>query len=122
MLKETITYLDYNDENRTETFMFNLTKSEVTEMEMSIEGGLVEKINKMVELKDGAQIMAFFKQIVLKAYGEKSSDGRRFVKSEELSLAFSQTPAYDNLFMRLVTDPQAAADFISGVIPKDINN
>lgn len=122
MLKETIKYTDYNEEERTETFWFNLTKSEVTEMEMSINGGLVEKINKMVELKDGAQIMAMFKDMILKAYGEKSADGRRFVKSEELSLAFSQTPAYDDLFMRLVTDPNAAAAFVNGIIPKDINN
>jgi len=117
MLKESIKYMDYNEVERTETFLFNLTRSEVTEMELSIEGGLVEKINRIIEKKDGAEIMKLFKEIILKSYGEKSPDGKQFIKSPELSLAFSQTPAFDDLFMRLATNPDEAATFINGVVP-----
>lgn len=118
MLKQTITYQDYNEIERTEDFYFNLTKSEVTEMEMSTEGGLVEMINRIVAAKDGSAIMKLFKGIILKAYGQKSLDGKRFEKSETLSTQFSQTEAYDQLFMRLVTDPESAAAFVNGITPK----
>lgn len=118
MLKKTITFIDFNDEARTEDFYFNLTRSEITMMEMSEEGGLVEKINRIVARKDGAEIMKVFEDVIAKAYGEKSADGRQFVKSPELSKAFSQTPAYDILFMELVTDPDQAAAFINAITPK----
>lgn len=118
MLREKIKFEDFNGDTREEEFFFNLTKSEVAEMELSINGGLVEKINQMVEKKDGAQIMALFKEVIFKAYGKKSLDGRRFEKSEALSIEFSQTMAYDILFMRLITEPEAAAKFIEGILPK----
>src|SRR5512133_2271261 len=120
MLKKTITYKDYNDVERTETFHFNLTKSEITEMELSTEGGLVEKINRIAESKDGPEIIKLFKEIILKAYGQKSDDGKRFIKSKELSVEFSQTEAYDQLYMSLVTDPDAAAAFVNGIVPQDL--
>ena len=119
MLKQTIKFLDYNNVEREQDFYFNLTKSEVTEMEMSTKGGLVEKINRIVAAKDGGEIINLFKEIVFKAYGEKSPDGVRFIKGKESSLAFSQTPAYDILFMRLVTNPEAASEFINGIVPQD---
>jgi len=118
MLKKHIKYLDFNNIEREEDFYFNLTKTEVTEMELSTEGGLVEKIERIVSTKDGAEIIKFFKEFILKAYGEKSPDGKRFQKSEELSIAFSQTNAYDELFMSLVTDPIASEQFVNGIVPK----
>lgn len=117
MLTKKITYEDFNGTLREETFLFNVNKSEVTEMELSTQGGLVEKINDIVAAKDGEQIIKFFKEFILKAYGEKSPDGRRFIKTEEAAMEFSQTIAYDILFMELVTDPNAAAAFVSGVLP-----
>lgn len=119
MLKERIKYTDYNDQPREEDFYFNLSKAEITEMELSIDGGLVAKIERIVEQKNGSEIMAVFKQVILKSYGEKSPDGKRFIKSEELSTAFSQTEAYSNLFVRLCTSPEEAARFINGVIPQE---
>jgi len=121
MLKKTITYRDYNDNMRTGDFYFNLTQAEITEMELSIAGGLVQKINKISAAQDGAEIMKLFKEILFKAYGEKSPDGIRFIKSDELSIAFSQTEAYSELFMSLVTDPEAAANFINGIVPNKKN-
>jgi hypothetical protein len=118
MLKERIKYVDYNGVEREEDFYFNLTRSEVAELEMSTEGGLVEKIERIVAAQDGGEIMRLFKEILLKSYGEKSDDGRRFVKSDNLSIAFSHTPAYDQLFMKLVTNPEAAAKFVNGIVPQ----
>lgn len=121
MLKKTITYTDYNGTERTEDFFFNLNKAELMEMEMSTAGGLAEMIQNIVKANDGPAIMKIFKDIVLKAYGEKSPDGKKFIKSEELSTAFSQTEAYSNLFMELATDADVAAAFINGIIPSDID-
>jgi len=117
MLTKTITYKDFDDVERTEKFYFNLTKSEVTMMEMSTEGGLKQKIEKIVAEKNGQQIIALFEEILFKAYGEKSADGKQFVKSPEISKAFSFTNAYDQLFMSLVSDPEEAAAFIQAVLP-----
>lgn len=117
MLKLTRTYNDYNGSTRTEDFYFNLTEAEITEMEVSVEGGLVEMINRIVSAQDGKQIVALFKDIILRAYGEKSPDGRRFIKTQELRDAFSQTEAYSDLFMELATDSDAAANFVNGIIP-----
>lgn len=120
MLKKTITYIDYNGVYRTEDFYFNLSKAEVLEMEMSTDGGLAEMINRIVALKDAPTIIKVFKGLILKAYGEKSADGKQFVKSEELSTAFSQTEAYSTLFMELATDANKAADFVNGIVPGNV--
>lgn len=120
MLKKTITYVDYDGVERTEDFYFNLSKAELTEMELSQEGGFVNMLERIVAAKDSKRIIEELKTIVLKSYGEKSLDGRRFIKSEELSKAFSQTEAYNILFMEFFTDPDAAADFVNGIIPEKI--
>lgn len=117
MLKKKITYTDYNETERTEDFYFNLSKSEVMEMEMTTTGGLAEMITNVVAAQDTPSIIKIFKDLVLKSYGEKSPDGKRFIKSEELGIAFSQTEAYSNLFMELATDSTAAAAFINGIVP-----
>ena len=109
MIKKTITYTDYNGLERTEDFWFNITEAEALEMEMSTTGGYCDMIRRVVAAQD--------MPTVFKAYGEKSPDGKRFVKSEELSTAFSQTEAYSQLYMELATDADKAAEFINGVIP-----
>ena len=118
MIKKTITYTDYDGNNRTEDFYFNLTKAEVMEMEMMTDGGLEKMINKIIQTTDTKRIIEIFKSIILKSYGEKSPDGRRFIKNDELREAFSQTEAYSQLFMELATDAKAATDFVNGVIPQ----
>jgi len=121
MLKKVIKYTDFDGNLREESFYFNLTKSELTEMELSAEGGLTKMIEKIVETQDGKRILAIFKELIIKAYGEKSPDGRRFIKSKELSDAFIQTNAYDELFMEIATDADKASDFIKAVIPADFD-
>lgn len=115
MLVETITYNDYDGNERTETFRFNLTQAEITELEMSVNGGLTSLLQTLVSSKDGPEIMKTFKKILLAAYGEKSLDGKRFIKSEEISKAFSETEAYNIIFMRLLTDEDYATKFISNL-------
>lgn len=117
MLKKTITYTDYNGVERTEDNYFNLTKAEIMEMEMSTTGGLTEMIQRIVAAKDAPAIIKVFKDLILKAYGVKSPDGKRFIKSKEISDAFSQTEAYSQLFMELATDADAAAEFVNGIVP-----
>lgn len=117
MLKKTITYTDYNEITHTETYYFNLSKAECMEMEMSTSGGLTEMINKIIETQDVPAIIKIFKDLILKAYGVKSPDGKRFIKSEELSTAFAQTEAYSVLFMELATNAEEAAAFVNGIMP-----
>ncbi len=117
MLKKTITYEDYDGNERTEDFYFNLTKAEVSEMEMSEYGGLTKLIKKIIAERDNRRIVAMFKDLILRAYGEKSPDGKRFVKNQELRDAFSQTEAYSVLFMELAGNAEAAAAFVNGITP-----
>lgn len=117
MLKKTIKYTDFDGFEREETFYFHLSLAEITEMELSVEGGLVKMIEKIVQEQNHAKLVGLFKEIILKSYGEKSPDGRLFVKSEDLSKAFSQTQAYNDLFMELVQDAEAAAAFMNGIVP-----
>ena len=117
MLKKTIVYTDYNGTTRKEDFYFNLTQAEVTELEVSVEGGLVEQINRIVAAQNGKVIIETFKDIILRAYGEKSPDGRRFIKNQEVRDAFAQTEAYSKLFMELATDAKAASEFVNGIVP-----
>lgn len=119
MLTKKMTYTDLNGVERTEEAMFGLRKSELLEMELSSYGGMTGMLQKIIEEKDQLKLVALFKSIIFKAYGEKSSDGRRFIKSEELSTAFSQTAMYDELYTELVTNTQAAIDFLVGIMPEE---
>lgn len=121
MIKLTKTYTDYMDNERTEDFRFNLTKTELMQMQMSADGGLENKIQQIINSKDQNQIMEIFKEIVIKAYGVISDDGKRFQKNDEIRQAFIESPAYDMIFMELATDAEAATKFIKGVIPKDMD-
>lgn len=125
MITKTIKYTDYNGVEREEKFMFNLSKAELMELEMGTTGGLAEMIQKIVEAQDAPSIIKVFKDLILKAYGEKSADGKRFIKVNDagvpLSIGFSQTEAYSQLFMELSMDADAAANFVKGIVPSDID-
>ena len=122
MLKETRTYTDYDGVERTEDFYFALSKAELAEMELSTDGGMQAMIEKIINSKDNKKIVEIFKEILLKSYGEKSDDGKRFVKSPELSKAFSETPVYSDMFMELATDEEKASAFIDGILPSDMQD
>lgn len=124
MIAKTVKYKDFNGNDCEDKFYFNLTKAELTEMELGIDGGLAEHIQKIVKANNGEQIIAVFKKLILKSYGIKSEDGKRFRKTDDngvpLSIEFSETPAYSALFMELATDDKAAAEFVNGIVPVDL--
>lgn len=117
MLAKKIAYTDYNGNPREETFYFNLSKAEIMEMELGVAGGMTQLINMMIASEDGPGLAKFYKDIILKAYGEKSLDGKRFVKNQEIRDAFEQTDAYSELYMELVTDQEKASEFVKGIMP-----
>lgn len=123
MLKKTVTYTDFNGTERTEDFYFNLSKAEIMEMEMGTTGGLAESIQRVVAAQDAPAIINIFKDLVLKAYGVKSPDGKRFMKTvngTRLADEFAETEAYSIIFMELATDADAAAKFVNGIVPADL--
>lgn len=120
MLKKTITYTDYNGTVRTEDKYFNLSKAELMQMEMGTPGGFANMLQNIINAQDGASIIKIMNDLISKSYGVKSPDGKQFIKSEELSREFMQTEAYSEMFMEMVTDANAAADFVNGIIPADL--
>ena len=121
MVKKTITYTDYDGNERTEDFYFHLTEAEIMEMELSVDGGFKKMIEKIIAAKDTVKIMQTFKGFVLKAYGVKSDDGKRFIKSEELTKEFTQTEAYSKLYIELATNEESAIAFINGIVPESLS-
>lgn len=121
MFKMTVDVVDFNGVKRTEDHYFNLTKAEILEMEMSTHGGMAEMIKAIVAAQDGPAIVKIFKDLVLQAYGQKSPDGRRFIKNDELREEFKDTQAYSEIFMMLATDADKAAEFVNGIMPADID-
>ena len=124
MLRKKIKYVDFNDVEREEEFYFNLSKAELMEMEFGTVGGFSEMVKRIVAAQDQPTLMQIFKEFILKAYGEKTADGKHFMKFDaagnRLSANFEQTEAYSVLYMELLTDANAASDFINGVVPADI--
>lgn len=122
MLKKTITYTDFYGNVQTEDFYFNLTKAEVTEMDLCYNGGITAIVEKINRTTDGPAIVEIFKDLIRKAYGEKSLDGKRFMKNKEITDSFTATEAYSELFMEFLTDADSASEFINGIIPKNLDN
>lgn len=120
MIVKTITYTDYNGNQRTEDFYFHLSKAEVAEMELSVPGGLANYLKKIVADQDVPKIIEAFKQIILKSYGVKSEDGKKFIKNQEVLNEFIQSEAYSELFIELLKNAEMATSFINGVIPQGI--
>ena len=120
MLKKTITYQDFNGDEVSEDFFFHLSKAELVEMELSHEDGLSEALQRIIAAKDGKGIVTEFKNIILSAYGKRSSDGKRFVKNADVREEFESSEAYSTLFMELVTDTDAAIEFINGIVPSGL--
>lgn len=120
MYKKEITYEDFRGKKRTEEYWFNLTKTELIEMEFGVSGGFSSAVKKIIEEQDPGKIMKIFKDLILSSYGVISEDGKRFIKTPEMALEFSQTLAYEKLFMELGTDSKAGAEFVNGIVPSDM--
>lgn len=120
MLKKTITFKDFNDQEVSEDFFFHLSMAEMVELELSHKDGLSASLQRIIDAEDGKGIVAEFQSIILKSYGKRSEDGRRFTKSQEIREEFESIGAYSALFMELVTNTDSAIEFINGVIPADM--
>lgn len=120
MLKRNINYVDFNGNEQTEVFYFNLTKAELVELEVSFQGGLDKTLQAIQSAEDTKTLIALFKRIVLDSYGEKSEDGKRFIKNDAMRDEFISTAAYSALFMELATDEAKALEFIQGILPTDL--
>lgn len=120
MFTKTITYTDFNGLERKENFYFHFSEDEIVEMELANEGGFSDFLKRIIDAKDQSMLIKEFKKFVLKAYGEKSADGRRFVKSDEISKAFSETPAYTKLYMELAFNSESASKFVNALIPPEV--
>ena len=123
MLKKTITYEDYDGNTRTEDLYFFISEAELMEIELTTPGGFANKLERITKAQDGAEIMRIFKELILNAYGEKSEDGRSFIKKKNgvrLSEAFEQTEAYNKLYTELLMNPDKASAFVNGIMPKNI--
>ena len=120
MLKKTITYTDYDGMERTEDFWFNLSKTELTKLDAELPGGVLGVLRKIIDKKDRKALVDFIETLILRSYGEKTLDGKRFVKTPEMAEEFMQTPAYDELFMGILSDTDSQTSFINGVIPQSM--
>ena len=119
MFKDTITFTDYNNNERKRDFYFNLNKAEIMKMEMSTRGGLAERIQNIIDAQDQPAIIQIFEDLIQKSYGVKTPDGG-FVKRKEDLEEFISSEAYSVLFMKLATDADAASRFIKGIVPSDM--
>lgn len=121
-----ITYIDLEGNKRTEEFCFNLNKAELTEMHLSATGGLDNVVRRIIATQDNAGLVDIFKKLILDSYGEKSLDGKYFMKEDEdgrpLSRKFKQSEAYAALFMELSSDEEKAIEFITNIMPKDLRD
>ena len=118
MIAKTMTYKDFNNVERTETFYFNLTPAEAVEMQVMESGGLGVYIDRIIQEQDARKIIEIFKDLILRSYGVKSNDGKHFLKDEKLRAAFASTNAYSDLFMQLATDADMASAFLNGIVPQ----
>lgn len=122
MLKKTINYTNYNGEQKTKDCYFNLSKAEIAEMELEIPGGMAANLKQITEAKDTPSLVKIFKNLILRSYGVKSTDGERFIKNQQVREEFEQSEAYSELFMELATNADSAAEFVNGIIPADLAN
>lgn len=120
MFVKEISYTDYNGNQKSKKYYFNLTKSELTEMDLTTVGGMRSFIDRITNSQDQAELIKLFKELILKAYGVKSDDGEKFMKGGDITTSFEQSMAYDAYFMELATNEKAAIEFVNGIMPRDL--
>lgn len=119
MYKKTINYTDFDGNPRSEDFYFNLTKAEMVKMELKA-NGMQAMLKRITESEDSYRVAEVIEDIICRSYGEKSLDGKRFVKSQEIMDAFKATDAYSELFMELMQNADSASAFVNGIMPADL--
>lgn len=122
MFKKRIEYVDFDGNKRSEDYYFNLSASELARMSLQMPGGFEGYVRKMIETTDVPELTKLFERLVLMSYGEKSPDGKRFIKGDNNALAkeFRESAAYDKLYMELINDPDKLSEFINKIVPEDL--
>jgi hypothetical protein len=123
MLKKTITYNDLDGNPITEDFWFHMSRGEMAEMALGKEGragGFDTWVRRLIESQDGEVLIQTFKEILLMTLGQRSDDNKYFEKDEKYTRRFVQSDAYSVLLMELLTDEVKMAEFINGVMPKEM--
>lgn len=120
MLKKTIKYTNFFDEEVSEDFYFNYTKAELMDKQYSVNGGFTNMLTMLLGSRDENTMYDVVKKLILGSYGVVSSNGRDFIKTEEQTAAFSHSEAYSNLFMEIINSSDAALAFLVGILPKDV--
>lgn len=119
MFVKTVTYTDFDGNVRTEDFLFNFTKQEIAEMELTTDGGMGKMIERITKAKSQKELIQLFKKLVLDAYGQKSDDGKHFVKNDKIREDFASTQAFSDIYMELVTNADKASEFFNAIVPKE---
>lgn len=120
MFKYTVNYEDFDGNQQSETLFFNFSKPELMKLQMKDNGKYTDHLQVVAESNNPMEIMNAFSEIILMAYGQKSEDGKRFIKSDEAREEFSQSAAYDAFLFELIGDPDIMNKFMVGVFPKDL--
>ena len=120
MIKKTVTYTDFDGNERTEDFYFHLTEQELAEWELSVDGGLSGVLSRIINSNDNKKLVEIFKDLLVKSYGVKTPDGRAFIKNQEVLNDFIYTQAFSDIYMELATDAKAASEFVNGIIPANV--
>ena len=116
MIKKTLTYYDFNDQEVTEELYFHLSSIELTRMIAKYDGDLEGYINKIVAAGDLMAMVNILEDLLLSSYGVKSEDGRRFIKGPEVVNSFEWSQAYAELFETLLNNPKETREFGIGLI------
>lgn len=122
MIKKTVTYKDFNDEEQTDELLFHMSKADLIQLQMEEGGdGFGEYIQQITDAEDSAEVWRIFKKILKMSFGKKSPDGKRFIKTDEQWDEFTSSEAYSTLVMDLMSDPNAMAEFITKLVPQDLD-
>lgn len=119
MYVKKIKYTDYNGDEREEKFYFNLNETELTKLQWSVKGGFRAMLEKIIDTQETTKVMPLLEEIITMSYGEKSVDGRRFIKKHDgvrLGEEFLETEAYNKLFVELLNDANKLAEFVNGIV------
>lgn len=118
MLKKTIDFVDYNGEKCSEDFYFMLTKTDILKLEAKYKGGIIATVTRAQLENDNETIMGVFETVIQMAYGQKSPDGKKFIRNEKVLEDLIYSPAYDLLVQSMVNEDEAAK-FINAIVPKE---
>lgn len=124
MIKKTLTFKNFKNETETEDFHFNMSEGELTKMQVAAidqkNESFSDKLDKISKGLQGKELVDIIDDLVLRSYGVKSTDQKRFVKNSALLEEFTSSGAYSVLITELFSLDGSLAEFVNGVVPEDM--